>query len=292
MTRRVLLATAAAAAPGLFACGGDDSARPTAPPAPAPPAFAVSFAESDLEVREGETLAVKVLYEVRELTAPVQVRLSAAHDSASEADYELSADSVWVPAGQDLAGDTVIELTALGDFFFTEGAETLPLSFVPPAGQAVLGDPVEIAIREVGASPCPGVMLIGLPWSEEESADEDVPNMLATTLSIELRPGSAGTRVDLLGPYFDLGASGRIAESVSAFGINRWGLGSRRAPSSTNSTSVGLGRIGSRKKRKRAWNWALRAAPVPASRSHPAPAQAAKSFRRGGSGPALPGSRW
>ena len=230
MTPRVLLATAAAVAPGLFACGGDDSAGPTAPPAPAPPpppAFAVSFAENDLEVREGETLAVKVLYEVRELTAPVQVRLSAAHDSASEADYELSADSVSVPAGQDLAGDTVIELTALGDFFFTEGAETLPLSFVPPAGQAVLGDPVEIAIIEAGASPCPGVMLIGLPWSEEESADEDVPNMLATTLSIELRPGSAGTRVDLVGPYFDLGTSGRIAESVSAFGINRWGLGSR-----------------------------------------------------------------
>ena len=231
MTRRVLLATAAAAAPGLFACGGEDSAGPTAPPAPAPPpppAFAVSFAENDLEIHEGETLAVKVLFEVRELTTPVQVRLSAAHDSASEADYELSADSISIPAGQDFAGDAVVELAALADLLFTEGAETLPLTFVPPAGQAVLGNPVEITIIDAGASPCPGVTLVGLPWSEEESPDEDASNMLATTLSIEIGPGAAGTRVDLLGPYFDLGTYGRIAESVSAFGINRWGLRARR----------------------------------------------------------------
>ena len=230
MTRRVLLAAATAAALGLFACGGDDSAGPTAPPAPAPPpppAFAVSFAAEELQVREGETLAVSVHFEVRELTAPVQVRLSAAHDSASEADYELSADSVSVPAGQDRAGDTVIEFAALADLLFTEGAENLLLSFAPPAGPAILGDPVEIAIIETGASPCPGVTLSGLPWSEQESSDEDVPNMLATTLSIELGPGAAGTRVDLLGPYLDLGTYGRIAESVSAFGINRWSLRTR-----------------------------------------------------------------
>ena len=227
MTRRVLLATAAAAAPGLFACGGDDSAGPTAPPAPPlppPPAFTVSFAENELEIREGETLSVTVTYEVRELAAPLQVRLGASHESASEADYELSEESVEIPAGQDLVGETTVTLSALGDLLFTEGAETLPLAFVPPAEQATLGDPVEITIVEMGASPCPGISVIGLPWREEESSDEDSPRMLATTLSIELGAGTAGTRLEVLGPYFDLGTYGRIAESVSAFGINRWSL--------------------------------------------------------------------
>ncbi len=222
MTRTLLLA-ALLAAPALFACGGGESA-PVAPPPPPPPppAFGISFAETALEVREGETLAVGVRYEVRDLPGPVHVRLSATHDGASEGDYELEVDSVEIPAGQDLAGEGSFELSAVADLFFTEGAEVLPLAFAYSGGPADLGDPVEISILEAGASPCPGITVIGLPWREEESPDEDLANMLATTLNLEIGVGSAGARLEILGPYFDLGTSGRIAESVSAFGINGW----------------------------------------------------------------------
>ena len=224
MTRTILL-VALMAALAFFACGGGDSA-PVAPPPPPPPppAFGVSFAETALEVREGETLTVSVRYEVRELPGPVQVRLSASHDSASEADYELVVDSVEIPAGQDLAGEASFELSAVADLFFTEGAEILPLALAYSGGPADLGDPVEISILEVGASPCPGITVIGLPWREEESPDEDLPSMLATTLNLEIGAGGAGARLEILGPYFDLGINGRIAESVSAFGINRWSI--------------------------------------------------------------------
>lgn len=224
MTRKLLLA-ALVAAPAFPACDGGDSA-PVAPPPPPPPppAFGISFAETALQVREGDTLAVSVRYEVRELPGPVQVRLDASHDSASEADYELVVDSVEIPAGQDLAGEASFEVSALADLFFTEGTEVLPLAFAYSGGQADLGDPVEIAILEAGASPCPGITVIGLPWREEESPDEDLANMLATTLNLEIGTGGAGARLEILGPYFDLGTSGRIAESVSAFGINRWSV--------------------------------------------------------------------
>ena len=223
MTRKTLLAAAAAAA-ALFACDGGGTA-PTAPPPPPPPApaFAVSFADAGLEVREGDSLEVRVRYEVRELAAPVQVPLSASHDSASEADYELSAASVEIPAGQDLAGELRFEFSALPDLLFAEGAETLPLAFVASGGQGTVGDPLEIAIVEAGAAPCPGVTVIGLPWREEESGDEDYPHMLATTLSLEIAAGG-GIRLEILGPYLDLGTYGRIAGSVSAFGINRWSV--------------------------------------------------------------------
>lgn len=222
MTRTLLLA-ALLAAPALFACGGGESA-PVAPPPPPPPppAFGISFAETALEVREGETLAVGVRYEVRDLPGPVHVRLSATHDGASEGDYELEVDSVEIPAGQDLAGEGSFELSAVADLFFTEGAEVLPLAFAYSGGPADLGDPVEISILEAGASPCPGITVIGLPWREEESPDEDLANMLATTLNLEIGAGGAGARLEILGPYFDLGTYGRIAESVSAFGINGW----------------------------------------------------------------------
>ena len=114
-------------------------------------------------------------------------------------------------------------MTALSDLFFTEGTEKLSLEFVPPAGvEATLGEPLRITLVDAGASPCPGVTVIGLPWHEEESPDEDVSNMLATTLNFELGGGSAGTRLEFLGPYLDLGTWGRIEESVAVFGINRW----------------------------------------------------------------------
>lgn len=222
---RKILPVAVASAPALFACDGGESV-PVAPPPPAPPppAFAVSFTESALEAREGETLPVSVRYEVRELPGPVQVRLSASHEFASEADYELAVDSIEIPAGRDLAGEASFDVSVLADFLFTEGVEVLPLAFAHSGGPADLGDPVEISIIEAGASPCPGVTVIGPPWREEESPDEDVANMLATTLRLEIGAGGAGARLEILGPYFDLGTYGRIAESVSAFGINRWNV--------------------------------------------------------------------
>ena len=169
-----------------------------------------------------------VRYEVRELTAPLEIRLAGSPDSASEEDYELSAETISVPAGEDVSGEAALNLTALSDLFFTEGREELSLEFVPPAGvEATLGAPLKITLVDVGASPCPGVTVTGLPWREEESPDEDTSNMLATTLSLELRSGSAGTRLEFLGPYLDLGIYGRVQESVAVLGINRWEVRSR-----------------------------------------------------------------
>ena len=229
---RPLFACATMAGAVLSACnGGDSAAPPTAPPPPTPPpppAFAISFADSEFEISEGETLMFTVRYEVRELAAPLEVRLAGAPDSASEQDYELSAGTISVRAGKDVSGEAILSLTALSDLFFTEGSEELSLAFVSPAGvEATLGEPLRITLVDAGASPCPGVTVIGLPWHEEESPDEDVSTMLATTLNFELGGGSAGTRLEFLGPYLDLGTWGRIEESVAVFGINRWGVRTR-----------------------------------------------------------------
>ena len=227
VSRGLLFACVVVATAALPACNSGDSAPPPTaplPPAPPPPpAFALSFADGELEVAEGETLMFTVRYEVRELATPLEVRLADSPDSASEEDYDLSAETISVPAEEDASGEAVLNLTALGDLFFTEGSEELFLEFVPPAGvEAILGEPLRITLVDAGASPCPGVTVIGLPWHEEESLDEDVSNMLATTLSFELGSGSAGTRLEFLGPYLDLGTWGRIEESVAVFGINRW----------------------------------------------------------------------
>ena len=68
VSRRLLFACVTIATAALPACNGGDSAPPpTAPPPPAPPpppAFAVSFADGELEINEGETLMFTVRYEV------------------------------------------------------------------------------------------------------------------------------------------------------------------------------------------------------------------------------------
>ena len=224
MTRKILLVVMMVA-PTFFACDGGDSA-PTAPPSPPPPPapnLGVSFAEAEFEIREGKTLGVRVLYEAQELAAPVQIGLTASNDNTSTADYELSPGSVEIPAGKNLAGEVAFELSALSDLFFNEGTETLSLALVVSNASAILGGPVEVSILEAGARPCSGITVIGLPWREEKSQNEDFPSMLATTLSLEIGVGS-GTRLEILGPYLDLGSNGRIAESISVFGINRWSV--------------------------------------------------------------------
>ena len=229
-------ALAAILAAGLAACDGADSAPPTAPPAapppapvppPAPsPAFSVSFGEKALDVREGESLNVSVRYEVRELATPVELGVTVSGEGAGETDYELSPTAITIPAGEDLAGEAALVVTALEDLLFTEGGETLSLEFTPPSGgmEATLGDPLEITLLDAAVSPCPGVRVAGLPWREQGSLFQGIPNMLATTLTLDLDGAASGTRLELLSPYLDVGAFGSIQQSVSAFGINRWGV--------------------------------------------------------------------
>ena len=224
---RILLS--AAAAGGLGGCGGGAGSPPTAPPPPPvpapppPPAASVSFVESGLEAREGESVVIEIRYEVRDLPAPWMLRLEAAPDSASETDYELPADTVEIPAGQGISGTASLALAVVEDAFFNEGREALTLRFVPDAApNAEFGEPLPVGITDSGVSPCAGVRVRGLPWREEEGSSFSSLPMLATTLELELREEGRGTGFELLRPYVNLYADGRVPRSQSTFGIRRW----------------------------------------------------------------------
>ncbi|MYE44879.1 MAG: hypothetical protein F4X79_12740 [Acidobacteria bacterium] len=158
----------------------------------------VSFSPEAIALFEGESAEVAVRYQVRELSAPWRLGLSVLGDTAGEDDFELSADSVEIPAGQDLSGEFPIVLTALTDSAFAEESEQASIRFVPdPDQRAALGGDLQVSIRESGAVPCPGVrILAGFP--------RETPNrfpLLESTVTIERTAAAAGTEITLVEPY-------------------------------------------------------------------------------------------
>ena len=166
--RRFPQLTAFAAALAFAACGGDGGSiapapTPVAPPqpAPAPPPtpvlpVTVSFSPEAVALFEGESAEIAVRYQVLELSAPWKLGLSVLGDTAGEDDFELSADTVEIPAGQDLRGELPIVLTARTDGTFAEESERASIRFVPdPDQSAALGGELRVSIRDRGAFPCP-----------------------------------------------------------------------------------------------------------------------------------------
>ena len=203
--RRFPQLTALVAALACAACGGDGGSIPPAPAPVAPPQptpvlpVTVSFSPEAVALFEGESAEVAVRYQVRELSAPWKLGLSVLGDTAGEEDFELSTDTVEIPAGQDLSGELLIVLTARTDSTFAEESERALIRFVPdPDQSAALGRDLQVSIRDSGAFPCPGVrILAGRP----RQIENPFTPLLDSTVTIERTASAAGIEVSLVEPY-------------------------------------------------------------------------------------------
>ena len=162
----------------------------------------VSFFPEAVALFEGESAEVAVRYQVRELSAPWKLGLSVLGDTAGEDDFELSADTVEIPAGQDLSGELPIVLTARTDAAFAEESERASIRFVPdPDQRATLGGELQVSIRDSGAFPCPGVrILAGRP----RQIENHFTPLLESRVTIERAAAAAGTEITLVEPYDNL----------------------------------------------------------------------------------------
>ena len=208
--RRFPQLTAFVAALAFAACGGDGGSiapapAPVAPPqpAPAPPPtpvlpVTVSFSPEAVVLFEGESAEVAVRYQVRELSAPWKLGLSVLGDTTGEDDFELSADTVEIPAGQGLSGEVPIVLTARTDAAFAEESERASIRFVPdPDQSATLGGALQVSIRDTGAFPCPGVRIL----AERPREVRNRFPLLESRVTIERAASAAGTEITLVEPY-------------------------------------------------------------------------------------------
>ena len=210
LVRRLPPLTALAVALVFAACGGDGGSiapapTPVAPPQPAPPPqpspdlpVTVWFSPQAIALFEGESAEIAVRYQVRELSGPWTLGLSVLGDTAGNDDFELSADTVEIPAGQNLSGELPIVLTARTDAAFAEESERASIRFVPdPAQRATLGGELQVSIRESGAVPCPGVRILAERPRELPSRFQ----LLESRVTIERSAGAAGTGITVMEPY-------------------------------------------------------------------------------------------
>ena len=186
----------------VSACGGDGSSPSAAAPQPSvqPPAVVVTFASETVRVEEGETVEITVRYRINSLSAPLSLTVSPLDQGAAPADYELSATTFDIPAGEGATGTTAISLTALVDDQIAEGDEVVELRLVPPSGtRAELDQDLEVTIADAGASPCAGVQVVATPV---ESLDTD-PVYDRTTLELTQGTQAGAVWFDWGAPYLD-----------------------------------------------------------------------------------------
>ena len=181
---------------GLASCGPGGST--TAPQAPPPPAVTVSFEPGSLEVTEGDTAEIRVRYQVRTLDAPWQLAVSPLAVTASDDDFELSAASVEIPAGQGVSGEASLELTAAEDVLFDEGDETVAIRFVPGGGvNARLGGDLQVSIRDAGVAPCAGLNVVATRPAPGGPADV----FIQRSFTFEVTEPQESLAMEFLGPY-------------------------------------------------------------------------------------------
>ena len=186
---------------GLAGCGGGSS--PTAQPPPPPPAVTVSFEPGPLVVREGDTAEIRVRYQIRTLDAAWQLSVSPLPVTASTADFELSASSIEIPAGQGVSGEASLELAAVGDNFFDEGEETVAIRFVPGGGvNARLGTDLQVVIHDGGVFPCTGVNVVATRPAPGGPADV----FIQRSFTFQVLETSQSPTMEFVGPYRDLRA--------------------------------------------------------------------------------------
>ena len=191
---------AALAVLAVSACGGDGSAPGSAPTvaAPPPPAVVVTFASDAVGVTEGETADITVRYRINTLSAPLSVAVSPLDRGAAAEDYELSATTFEIPAGDGVTGTAAISLTALVDSQIAEGDEAVGLRLVPPGGiRAELDQDLEVTIADAGATPCAGVQVVATPVESLDAA----PDYRRTTLELTQGTEAGAVWFDWTGPY-------------------------------------------------------------------------------------------
>ncbi len=180
------------------ACGGDSSGAAPSVVAPVPPAVTVSFARDAVTVGEGETAEIEVRYRINSLASPLSLVVSPLDQGAAPEDYELSATSFEIPAGQRVSGTAGLALTALPDGQISEGEEVVALRLVPPGSiRAQLDDNLEVTIADRPGVPCPGVGVLASPIVPLDSA----PQWLTTTLALQREPSAGRIQFDWEGPY-------------------------------------------------------------------------------------------
>ena len=206
---------------GLASCGGGSST--TAPQAPPPPAVTVSFEPGSLEITEGDTAEIRVRYQVRTLDAPWQLPVSPLAVTASDDDFELTAASVEIPAGQGVSGEASLELVAAEDGQFDEGDETVAIRFVPGGGvNARLGGDLQVSIRDAGVAPCAGLNVVAT--RPEPGGPADV--FLQRSFTFEVTEPQESLAMEFAGPYAEPPASLEFLELNTNFAVNieSWSL--------------------------------------------------------------------
>lgn len=186
----------------IAACGGDGSAPAPAPTVavPEPPAVVVTFVSDSVHVEEGETVEITVQYRINSLSAALSLEVSPLNDGAVSEDYELSATTFDIPAGQGVTGTAAISLTALIDTQISEGEEVVELRLVPPAGiRAELDGNLEVTIVDAGASPCTGARVVATPVESVEAS----PGFQRTTLEVTHEPEAGAVWFEWGGPYYN-----------------------------------------------------------------------------------------
>ena len=119
-------------------------------------------------------------------------------DTAGDDDFELSADTVEIPAGQGLSGELPIVLSARTDAAFAEESERASIRFVPdPEQSAALGGELQVSIREGGAFPCPGVRIL----AERPHEVRNRFPVLESRVTIDRTAAAAGAEFTLVEPY-------------------------------------------------------------------------------------------
>ena len=185
----------------MAACGGDGSAPAPAPTVAAPPPPAVvTFALDTVRVEEGETVEITLRYRINALSSPLSLAVSPLDQGTVAEDYELSANTFDLPAGQGLTGTVAISLTALVDNQIAEGDEVVELRLVPPADiRAELDGNLEVTIIDAGASPCTGARVVATPIEPVEAS----PNYRRTTLALVQETEAGAVWLDWGGPYYN-----------------------------------------------------------------------------------------
>lgn len=180
----------------VAACGDGGSAPSVA--APQPPAVVVTFASDTVRVEEGETAEIAVRYRINTLSEPLSLAVSPLNQGAAPEDYELSATTFEIPAGQDVTGTAAISLMALVDNQIAEGEEVVGLRLLPPGGiRTELDENLLVRIADVGASPCSGVQVVATRVESLATARD----YRRTTLELTQGTGAGAVWFDWGGPY-------------------------------------------------------------------------------------------
>lgn len=165
----------------------------------------VSFGPDPVAVTEGESAAVPIRYEARNLPSPLRLGLSALAGTAAADDFTLDGDSFVVPAGRGVTGTASVTLSAARDALFSEEDETGSLRLLPPEPRPPgvrLGAAREFVVREGGASPCPGVSIRALPPVVLEPGPGTFDEgLLSTTLTLTQEPSAADAVLFQRSPY-------------------------------------------------------------------------------------------